>query len=579
MKENIKILEAFKALLETDYTFYCYYGGRGGGKTENIALILVLMAMRKKTRFLCIRETYRTIRDSVRQSILDAISTFEVDDLFQTSINKIIFKPNKSEFIFAGMGDNFSHRIKSIKGVNVTWVEEASDISERSWLTLLPSVLRTPNAKIIVSFNPFSEDDIVYKQFISGTPPYNSYIKKINYDDNPFFLDTPLDEQRKHQLETLPFALYDHIWNGEILKHIANALFDENTIRNIYITDVDYKDITAIVISCDPATTNKDHSNEYGIIALGRLKDGNIIALKDYSNVMSPNEFTNIVLRAVNEWEKVCENVKVVVETNQGGDFIKHTILIKNPLIQVKEVSAGVDKVKRVLPISNLCAIGRVKLDKSFDFSKLVKQMKLITQSGYAGAKGESPDRLDAFVWGIYYLAELKNFDTRESYYKSEYFYEDNAYSFVDYDNVVFGYIDSVGYYFIELSILSNADTYKKILITDSLFFDNMQEAKEYLSNKEYIFLPNNELTLSLNINCNTYDLIQDINELISANYHLFCENKLMISKDMPTRKMGIVAGQLVLLSLLEYKRDNVETLKPFVLICNYALNHVEYFN
>ncbi len=574
MMNSINVLKDYKIILNGGYTYYCYYGGRGGGKTENIAIMLVVLAMKyPKQRILCVREVVATIRDSVRQAIVDSISSLNADSLF-TITSRRIYCINGSEFIFAGMGDHFARKIKSIKGINVTWVEEASDISEKSWLTLLPSVLRTPNAKIIVSFNPLSSDDIVYRQFVSGTPPHNSYIKKVCYYDNPFFKDSPLEEQRLHQKETLPLALYSHIWEGEILSNLANPLFSSEVIENMN-TEFDYGDIIKAVVACDPATTNKHHSNEYGVISFVKLKNGTIIALGDYSSNTTPHNFANIVCNAVEELKQICSDVCVVVETNQGGDFIKHAIISVNPLINVVEVRAGADKIQRAIPIASLCSAGRVKFDITANFDKLKRQMKLITHNGFIGVKGESPDRLDAFVWGVFYLAGMKNFDTQELYYPSSSFVVDSTFNFVNARNVLFCFIDSFGIYAATIDILSSSDTSTKALVTDSLYFDNNDSFADYISKNSFyaIMCPNNELTHTLGITCSVYNASVNNNELISNTKNLILNNSVMFSDSIPTRQYNVLSGQLIVLSAQSFDYGK-KPINPFVILLNYIADN-----
>lgn len=558
---NVKLIKEYKTLLETDYTYYCYYGGRGGGKTENIAIVLAIMALGKENlKILCIRELAGTVRDSVRQAIVDAIFEIGAEEFFDIKVNRIVCKRTGSQFLFSGMSEQFARKIKSIKGINITWLEEASDITERSWLTLLPSVLRTPSAKMIISFNPFSEDDIVYRQFISGTPPYNSYVKKVCYYDNPFFKDSPLEQQRKHQQETLPYQVYAHVWEGEILKDLAEALFTDEIIGGIYTSNFEYSDIAKIVISCDPAATNKDYSNEYGVMALGKLNNGVIVLLKDYSTKASPSEFVSIVCSAYAEWKEVCSDICVVAEVNQGGDFIKHAILSKNPTIQVEEVRAGADKIQRAIPIANLCALGRVKFDKAFDFNKLIRQMKLITHKGFIGIKGESPDRVDAFVWGVFYLADLKNFDSIDTYYQGRFFEHDKTFSFVDMQNIVFTFIDTDSVYVIRFDLISNASTQKRVLVKDSAVFthsDFITHIHETPAN--LVVMPNCELSKTIPINYSVYNTATNHKNVIAEEFSGISASNIMFDLEtIPNRRDNLHIGQLlpILASSYQYEKQ-----------------------
>ena len=58
-----QIPKIYKPLLDPNDTrrYYVFYGGRGGGKSENIAQSLVILAGLKRVRILCIREAQSAI--------------------------------------------------------------------------------------------------------------------------------------------------------------------------------------------------------------------------------------------------------------------------------------------------------------------------------------------------------------------------------------------------------------------------------------------------------------------------------------------------------------------------------------
>lgn len=189
--KTIKVQECFKYILDNHYTYLCYYGGRGGGKSESIAQMLVLRAYNEpRLRILCMRETQNTIADSVKSILEKWIHSLELSDEFRIKTDKIEAK-NGSTFLFKGMQEYNAGNIKSIADINITWIEEAQYFSERSWELLVPSVIRAKNPKIILSLNPTTADDIVYKTFIGNIPPPKSYVKCINYYDNPFLKIAP----------------------------------------------------------------------------------------------------------------------------------------------------------------------------------------------------------------------------------------------------------------------------------------------------------------------------------------------------------------------------------------------------
>ena len=45
------------------------------------------------------------------------------------------------------------HNIKSMEGADILWVEEAQNVSKKSWRTVIPTI-RKPGSEIWVTLNP-----------------------------------------------------------------------------------------------------------------------------------------------------------------------------------------------------------------------------------------------------------------------------------------------------------------------------------------------------------------------------------------------------------------------------------------
>ena len=219
---------------------------------------------------------------------------------------------------------------------------------------------------------------------------------------------------------TKPVWEYEHIWLGEPLRNVEGVIFSDDTRKKLTRQDTTFFQegmYSKVIISIDPATTSKDFSNEYGIIVEGLDKHGNVCVIDDLSQVCTPEQFASIVEEAYFDYG--CEYA--VVETNQGGDFIKSTLVVKNPHIRVKEVRASKDKVNRATPVANLASLGRVLLLNE-NRHHLLNQIKRLTSKGYIGKKGESPDRLDALVWGVYELFGISEYGTSGRTFKDSMF-------------------------------------------------------------------------------------------------------------------------------------------------------------
>ena len=410
---NVSILSCFQPLFTNNYTYYVYYGGRGGGKSEGVAQCLAILAAKYKLRILCIRETQNTIADSVKTTIEQWIVKMGLESFFTITRDEIS-SITGSKFLFRGMQNYNAANIKSISQVDITWIEEAEAFSKRSWELLVPSVLRTENPKIICTFNPALADDIVYRTFLSHTPPPKSFIKKINWRDNPYFPKF-LEEKRRFDEENLPEGDYKHIWEGELISFTAHSLWNEKAFKNLVSNEpYESNQYVKTIVAADPATTNKDFSNEYGVVVCGATEGGLFHVIEDASGHYDPEEFANQIVTQYYRYN--C--TEVVVEVNNGGDFIKSTLLKTDPRLNITEVRAARDKVQRALPVANLAYQNKIRHING-GFPLLERQMKLTTTIGYQGPKGESPDRLDAMVWGIYALAGLSDTTTSNTIFKA----------------------------------------------------------------------------------------------------------------------------------------------------------------
>lgn len=191
------------------HRYKVYYGGRGSGKSWAVAQALIVMSDLSRIRVLCCREIQNSIRDSSYQVLKDTAERLGIDGRFDFLEAEIRHKSTGSRFIFKGLFHN-SQSIKSTEGVDVCWVEEAQTVSEESWSVLTPTI-RKPSSEIWVTFNPLLEDDPTTKRFIENPPP-EAYVRKVNYDENPYFppeLRAQMEWDKANDYEA-----YLHIWEG-----------------------------------------------------------------------------------------------------------------------------------------------------------------------------------------------------------------------------------------------------------------------------------------------------------------------------------------------------------------------------
>lgn len=203
-------------------------GGRGGGKSENIARILIALCQTTPLKVLCAREYQRTIRDSVHSLLARIIRQKKLTWFFEIQETRIIGS-NGSEIIFSGL-QNIDN-IKSLDQVDICWITEATSITKHSFQILTPSI-RKSGSEIWIDFNPENEEDYVYGRFCYKRPERyesnNVILETINWNDNPFF-PKELEIERTECLANNPDD-YDWIWEGKVRKISEAIIFKDKVV-------------------------------------------------------------------------------------------------------------------------------------------------------------------------------------------------------------------------------------------------------------------------------------------------------------------------------------------------------------
>lgn len=207
------------------YRYFIIYGGRGSGKSEGIAQLMIYLALTEPhIKILCARHIQHSIAESSKDRIETWIRRMGLESRFHITRMDIINKGNGSRFLFKGLSNVTKDNITSINDIKYLWIEEAHTITQEVWERTYPSI-RAPGSRIFITFNPHYSDDILYDRFVTNSRE-NAYSRRVNYTDNPWFSSTPLEAERAQDERLLPTPLYRHIWEG--------ALRDFNDMPVIY---------------------------------------------------------------------------------------------------------------------------------------------------------------------------------------------------------------------------------------------------------------------------------------------------------------------------------------------------------
>lgn len=208
-----------EALLTGKYRTRVLWGGRGGAKSWGIARALLIKGAEKPLRILCARELQTSIRDSVHKLLSDQIDEMGLNGFYEIQTATIRGK-NGTEFIFCGLRSNVS-QVKSMEGIDLCFVEEAQTVTKTSWDILIPTI-RKEGSEIWIAFNPDLETDETYQRFVAHPQP-NSIVRKVNWDDNPWFPDVLYQEMQA--LKERDHNAWLNVWEGQCRSAVDGAIF------------------------------------------------------------------------------------------------------------------------------------------------------------------------------------------------------------------------------------------------------------------------------------------------------------------------------------------------------------------
>jgi phage terminase large subunit len=207
------------------------WGGRGAGKSWAFARQLLIAGVSRPLLILCCRETQRSIEESVHRLLANQVRALGLEHFYTVQAATVFGPPLRSataddstvrtEFIFAGLKHNIDN-IKSLESADIVWIEEGQTVSKDSWNKLLPT-MRRPGAEVWVSFNPDFETDETYRRFVVS-PPAGAIVRKVGWQDNPWFELTSMPAQREDDLIRDPSG-YRHIWEGECKSAVEGAVY------------------------------------------------------------------------------------------------------------------------------------------------------------------------------------------------------------------------------------------------------------------------------------------------------------------------------------------------------------------
>jgi phage terminase large subunit-like protein len=179
---------------------------------------------------------------------------------------------------------------------------------------------------------------------------------------------------------------------GEILEDSIGKLWKYDSFDRLDRVP-DRADLGNIVIALDPAVSDGENSDEFGIVVCARNGDIGFI-LEDLSGHYDQHSWAQTAVSLYHRYQAS----GIVAETNQGGFLIEGMIRMIDPTVPVVSVRATQGKFVRAAPISALYQQGKIKHCPGLS----VLENQMVTSEYRQGES--SPDRVDAMVWGLTHL-------------------------------------------------------------------------------------------------------------------------------------------------------------------------------
>ena len=227
------------------HTHYWLHGGRGSTKSSFISLCIVLLVMAKpKANAVVVRRFGNTLRDSVYQQVLWAISVLGVEAWFRAKVSpmEIVYLPTGQRIVFRGADDPL--KLKGVKFTHgycaVTWFEELDQFEGIEAIRSILNSLRRGGDDfwIFYSYNPpktmwsWVNVECLERQARADTlVRHSSYLDVVA--EHPDWLGAPFVDEAEYLRDTNEVA-----WRWEYLGEVTGtggAVF--GNVRDVALSD------------------------------------------------------------------------------------------------------------------------------------------------------------------------------------------------------------------------------------------------------------------------------------------------------------------------------------------------------
>jgi len=343
---EFEVPEKLEPVMTTDAPFVVVHGGRGAGKSWVVARRLLWKGFERPRRIICAREVQKSLDESVHQLLTDDIDRMGLGWFYEVLATEIRGL-NGTRFTYIGIKTD-PNKIKGAENITDLWVEEAENVSEKSWRIALPTIGRgCLDPQVFVVMNPYSEADASYIRWILH-PPKNAVVIEVNMDDNPW-APQYLKDQREEAKDRDP-AEYLHVWEGKTIEQAGTTEFDMTALQ---YWDADRLQDINWYLLVDPSGSKKKEFGDYTVMAaVGVGKDRNYYVGEWVRDKFALDEKWSAMVRLHEKYRFK----GIGYEDSAGGleiDYFEREgsrIQYRLPIIPLKATKAKEERIRWLVP-------------------------------------------------------------------------------------------------------------------------------------------------------------------------------------------------------------------------------------
>ena len=237
MNKEFRILDVYAPIFYSDKTYYLISGGRGSGKSTQVAAYFLIKLMGDEFfRGVISRYTQRSIKSSIYRDILDLAEQWGIKSFLRIEGDEVINPANGNMIITHAMrlaDGTMTARGKGLARVTHLLIDEATELPSEEEFIKLNDSFRTKGVerKIFLLFNPTTVRHWIYKRWYIDSKPNPKWLDDHEYIHTTYHCNEQNLDAKKitewEKMREIDPEYYDHhimgLWSegllGRIFKH------------------------------------------------------------------------------------------------------------------------------------------------------------------------------------------------------------------------------------------------------------------------------------------------------------------------------------------------------------------------